>query len=388
MSSLARDVVTHRHVEAAPTVHRQGYADQLRRHLIDTRRFSIEGDQLGAVQLGDQRRQLPFIAHDNRLDELLRLNDAGFDDLAMQPAVDLVQSIPQRSEFKRGEDIVHRLQLEVLPDARLEIKLDIEVAHDGRQFTTQVSHVAPLGQPIARPCADVGQMRIDGVEVAILAQQFGRRFFADAGDARDIVRAVAHHRFEIHQLAWLKPPFFAESRHIPDLVVIASLRQLHPNMGTKQLQDIAVAGRDMHIQTHLDRLPAYRAQHIIGLHVGHGQLRDVKGLDKFTNAIELASQVVGHFLARRLVLGVNLLARAQAFVKCDRKVLGLIMLIDIQQRSAEAIDGARALAARCREAPMLQGEITAISERVTVNQIQDRTSFHKLKLCVELLGFP
>ena len=380
--------MTHRHIEAALAVHRQGDPDQLRRHLIDACRFGIEGDQLGVVQLGDQRRQLCFIAHDDCLDDLLRLDDAGFRQLAMQPAVDLVQAFAQRPEFKRGKDIVHRLQLEVLPDARLEIKLDIEVAHNGRQFATQVSHVAALGQPIAHARADVGQMLIDGVEVAILAQQLGRRFFADAGDARDIVRAIAHHRLEIHQLAWLKPPFLAECRHIPDLVVIAPLRQLHPNMRTKQLQDIAVAGGDMHIQTHVDRLPADRAQHIIRLHIGHGQLRDVKRLDQLANAIELAAQVVWHFLARRLVLGINLLARAQAFVKCDREILGLIMLVNIQQRPAEAVDSARALAARCREAPMLQGEITAISERVTVDQIQYRTSFHKQKLCVELLSIP
>ena len=140
-------------------------------------------------------------------------------------------------------------------------------------------------------------------------------------------------------------------------------------MRSQQLQNVAVAGCDMHVQPHFNRLPADRAQHIVRFHIWHGQLRDVKGGDQLANAVELAAQIVRHSLARRLVLRVDLLARAQALVKCDREIFGLIMLVDIQQRPAESVNGAGALAARSGEAAMLQGEIAAIGERVSVDKI-------------------
>ena len=71
----------------------------------------------------------------------------------------------------------------------------------------------------------------------------------------------------------------------------------------------------------------------------------LKAATKLADAVELAAQVVGHALARRLVFGVNLFARAQALVKGDGEVFRLIMLDDVQQGAAEAINRAGALAA-------------------------------------------
>ena len=125
----------------------------------------------------------------------MRQDDAGFDQFTMQPAIDLVQALAQRPEFKRGEDIIDRLQLEVAADARFEIKRDIQVAHDRRQFAAEEGHLAAFNQAVARPRFDLIQILVNGLQVAILLQQIGGSLLADSGHPRDIIRRVAFQSF-------------------------------------------------------------------------------------------------------------------------------------------------------------------------------------------------
>ena len=120
-------------------------------------------------------------------------------------------------------------------------------------------------------------------------------FFADAGHAGDIVRAVAHHGFQIDQLARFDAILVAEGGFVKNHIVAAALGQLHAHMRSKQLQNIAIARGDMHIQALRDCLLAYGAQHIVRFHVGKRQLRDIEGGYQLAYALQLRAQIVGIF---------------------------------------------------------------------------------------------
>ena len=161
----------------------------------------------------------------------------------------------------------------------------------------------------------------------------------------------------------------AEGGDIQHLVSGAALGQLNPNLRRQKLKNIAVASGDMDVQALLDGLTADCAKNIIGFHIGHRQPRDVEGIDNLMNPLELTRQVVGHLDARRLVIGINLLARAQAPVKSDGNVFRLMKLIDIQQRAAETIDRVGVFAFGRREAAVPQSMIAAIGQGMAVYQI-------------------
>ena len=125
----------------------------------------------------------------------------------------------------------------------------------------------------------------------------------------------------------------------------------------------------MDVQALLDGLAADCAKNVISFHIVHRQPRDVEGVDNLMNPLELTRQVVGHLDAVRLVIGINLLAGAQAPVKSDGDVFRLMKFIDFQQRAAETIDRIGVFAFGSREAAMPQSMIAAIGQGMTVYQI-------------------
>ena len=57
-------------------------------------------------------------------------------------------------------------------------------------------------------------MRIDAVQRAVVEQQLRGRLRADACDARNVVGAVTHQRFQVDQMNGVKAIFFAETRRV------------------------------------------------------------------------------------------------------------------------------------------------------------------------------
>ena len=212
-------------------------------------------------------------------------------------------------------------------------------------------------------------MLINVFQTAIFLHEFRRRLFANASHARDIIGAIAHQGFEINQLVWLQVIFFAEGGDIQHLVGGAALGQLHAHLRRQKLEDIAVASGDMDIQALLDGLAADCAKNVISFHIVHRQPRDVEGVDNLMNPLELTRQVVRHLDAVRLVIGINLLAGAQAPVKSDGDVFRLMKFIDFQQRAAETIDRIGVFAFGSRKTAMPQSMIATIGQGMTVYQI-------------------
>ena len=57
-------------------------------------------------------------------------------------------------------------------------------------------------------------MRVHAVERAVVQQQLRRRLRADARNAGNIVRAVAHKRLEVDQMDGIEAVFLAEFRGV------------------------------------------------------------------------------------------------------------------------------------------------------------------------------
>ena len=101
----------------------------------------------------------------------------------------------QPVELELREHARERLAIRLLPRQTRRVEGDRHVLLDGHQFAGESGLVRLLEQRLADPLArDVGRVREDGVEVAILLEQLARSLVPDALHPGYVVRAVAHHR--------------------------------------------------------------------------------------------------------------------------------------------------------------------------------------------------
>ena len=116
------------------------------------------------------------------------------------------QALDERPELVLAEQADDGVAVVVAETGRLEIEVDGQVAHDGRQVVAHPDLVDVLAQLVAElgrgHLVESGEQR---VEVAELADELGRGLLADAGHARDVVGRVALERLVVDHLVRPQP---------------------------------------------------------------------------------------------------------------------------------------------------------------------------------------
>ena len=230
-----------------------------------------------------------------------------------------------------------------------------------------------LARPLLRDLRNVCQYR---VQIAELPDQFLRTLFADARYARHIVRRVADQRKKIGRaVRWHTEPFAAILHPHPVFIHTGrstATRVQQPDARTHQLMKILVAGNDDHVQPRLDALTCERSDHVIGLEAVQRQDRRVVGREQRMHMlepeIEVGLQIHRQLLARRLVVGIHLVAKRRAGVVNPAEVFRLVPLHEAVEKIRDAPRDRRVHAMTRLQRTVDQGVEGAINQRVAVHQ--------------------
>ncbi len=225
------------------------------------------------------------------------------------------------------------------------------------------------------------QVRVDPVQRAELAQQGHGGLLADAADAGDVVARVADQGLVVDQLVGF------DAELVPDIgrTVVERLGELltgQPNGDAigGQLQQVAVSGQDRHGDVLAGRLLGDRSQHVVGLVALPLEDGNAKGRHQLADAVELGRQVFRHLGARRLVLGVDLVAERPPRVEGDCQILGRVLLQQPQQDRGKPVGAGRRLAGFRRPARGItgprQGVIGPVGQGVAVDEVEARVGGH------------
>ena len=230
---------------------------------------------------------------------------------------------------------------------RVDRELERHFAIQRREFFRQLQTLQAGAQAFADLACD--RLRVCGqrIERLIFIEPFRRRLRADFRNARNVVDRIADECQVVDDLF---------RKHI-ELRFHASAIQPRPGHGIHQrdplvheLSHVLVAGGDQHVDVLIGGSFGERCDHVIGFHAFDAQQRQPHALYAFQQWLELRAQLVGHWLACRLVFLEQLVAeRASGRIDdhCDQ--LRRFFLQQLLQHVEHAEYRARRLAPRIRQ---------------------------------------
>src|SRR5207302_587834 len=131
-------------------------------------------------------------------------------------------------------------------------------------------------------------------------QQLGRRLVADPRDARDVVRGVALESVEVGDELGRDAVALDHRFAVIDLGLgDAAARGHHAYAVLDQLEAVAVAGNDHHLDALRARLPRERGDHVVRLVAGDLDVAVAEGLHQRLHLRPLLRQEVGSLLGTR-----------------------------------------------------------------------------------------
>src|SRR6185503_8277694 len=138
-----------------------------------------------------------------------------------------------------------------------------------------------------------------------------------------------------------------------------------------QLIEILVARHDDGLEAARGRTLRERGDDVIRLVAVDGDDGNVKRVEYLADALERAVEILLEFLsqlfARGLVFGILLLAKRHAPIVYPADVLGMIVLVEPEQKIRDAPDRRCILAPLGRQRPCDHGEKRAIDQRIAVD---------------------
>ncbi len=198
------------------------------------------------------------------------------------------QPVEQRPEFERPEEFDHFLPIEALDAAAFKLERHIDIGDDEGKLAAQECLIARFLQLAAKSGWHGVKVRVDVFQRGVLLQEVDGRLFAHTAHARYVVRAVADDRFIIRHL------FGADAELFDDLLRAEVIGVRQPAAGEpdhdiliRQLEQIAVSGKDDHPDALRSRLLGDGSQHIVGLKALGFEDRDFKSLDHFPDSLQL-----------------------------------------------------------------------------------------------------
>ena len=214
------------------------------------------------------------------------------------------QPLAQHPELQLVEQPVDRV---AVPRPHLEIGgsgVERDVADQLGELPVE-QHVREVGaQRVARLALDLVDAVGELGERAELAHPLGRRLLPHARDARQVVAGVAAQRREVRVLRRAEAVAVhhlgrVDARELGD----AALRVQHRDVVADQLERVAVARGDEHLEAVGLRLGGEGGDEVVGLEARHPELGDVERPQDLLDEVDLAAEVVGRGGAVGLVLG-------------------------------------------------------------------------------------
>ena len=182
------------------------------------------------------------------------------------------------------------------------------------------------------------QLFINAVQGAELGYELQGGLFTDAGDAGDVVRAVAHKGFHVHELVGTDAVSLHEGGfiHVGGGVVAC---QQDVDAGGDELEGVLISRQEIgHAVLGVGLGHSGQgAQDIVGLVALHVQNMQAQHFRELTGHGHLGAELVGHGVAARLIGIVHLMAEGRGLqVVGDGGVVGLQGL----QLAADDVDQA------------------------------------------------
>ncbi len=166
-----------------------------------------------------------------------------------------------------------------------------------------------LAEVLAGLALHLGGALDQRIERTVFEQPFGRCLGADLLDARHVVDRVAHQRLVVDHQVGRHTEFRRDTGHV---ALLAVHRVDDGDVLVHQLAQVLVAAGHDHFDALRRGRLGQRADHVVGLDVGHAEHGPAHELHHLVDGIDLAAQVVGHRRAVGLVFGVQVVAKRLA----------------------------------------------------------------------------
>ncbi|CAK7285478.1 hypothetical protein SGPA1_31351 [Streptomyces misionensis JCM 4497] len=243
------------------------------------------------------------------------------------------------------------------------------------QDAVELDRLQMVAEVLARLALDLVDALDQLGEGAELVDPLGGGLLADAGDAGEVVGRVAAQGGEVRVLGGRQAVLLLDLlRGEPGQLRDALGRVQHGGVLADQLEGVAVAGDDQHLEALGLGLGGEGGDDVVRLEALHGEARGVHRVQELADQFDLALELVGALGAVRLVLGEALGAPGLAGdVEGHREVGGRLVTQGVGQHRREAVDRVRRLARRGREVLRGQREERAVGQRVPVHEHQPGT---------------
>ena len=236
--------------------------------------------------------------------------------------------------MQRAQPAGHRIR-----PATVHIEFHRRVARDGGQALAHFGAFAPLDQSLLQLaffllCA----FRQRVFQRAIAGNEPDGGFFANAGDAGQIVARVAHQALDIDQAFRRNAIGFLDifGRHAHD-VRRAAARIQDGNALARELKRVPVSGHEHANVARLGNAAGNGAEHIVGLITVHRKNGHAHGLQNFAQDGKLHAQILGRGRAARLIIGVlRVPERRPVRIEGHGKVFRLLVAQRAQQHGKKA----------------------------------------------------
>ena len=201
--------------------------------------------------------------------------------------------------------------------------------------------VQALAQVLTHLALDLGGMGHDPRQVTVFLEPLDGGLGAAAGDAGDIVDAVAD-QGQVVDDALRRHAEFGDHPFPVQALVAHGIDQ--GNVLVHQLRQVLVAGGDEGRQALGGGAGRQGADDVVGLDRRHRQQRQAQGADHGVEGLDLLPQVVRHGRAMGLVVGVEIVAKGLARgVEDHRHQVRLVVLPQLAQHVDHAHQGAGGL---------------------------------------------
>ncbi|MCY1511959.1 hypothetical protein D9M68_464030 [compost metagenome] len=315
-------------------------AHDLRDHFVERGGLGVDGREFGGLEFGEPGVELRPL-HDRVVLQvargrggLLRVQLGGLVEQAALVAIGLGSGLllgvlfdQLGRYFLRFERLDQALETELLVEGlqlgrlrradrqafergqAFDKAVQVAVGADGDEAFAQRQLVERLAQVFAGGALHFGGAFDQRIERAVFEQPFRGGLRADLGHAGHVVDRVADERLVVDHEAGRHAEL---GRHAGDVALLAVHRVDDGDVLVDQLAQVLVAAGHDHFDALRGRHLGERADHVVGLDIGHREHRPAQQLDHFVDGVDLAAQVVGHRRAVGLVLGVPVVAEGLA----------------------------------------------------------------------------
>ena len=343
------------HVERLLTLLLAGRARPLGRH---RHQLALERPELG-------QRHLARTRGDDLLGALGRRGHLALAERLLQP-------LERRPQLELAEGLAQPRAVGLARGDVVEVDLaEVDVADRGGELLRDAGVLGVVREVLlALRAGDVVDVAEHALEVAVLLEQLRGGLLADPRDARDVVRGVALEADEV------RDQLGRDAVAVDHRIAVVHLRLRdpaarghHAHAGLDQLEEVAVAGHDHHVEALVTRPAGDGGDHVVGLESLHAHVLVAEAVHERLHVRPLLGEQVGLRVALALVLLVDLLATRHPGVPHHQRGLHAVLGDDLHEHRGEAEDRVRGLPLRGRDG-LGQREKGAINKAVPVDQEQ------------------